>query len=58
MLELNAVQKRKYPDVKVGDYVKVYKKKVNWIKNAFRFGVSRSTRLKKLKKRRIKPFTI
>ena len=27
MLELNAVQKRKYPDVKVGDYVKVYKKK-------------------------------
>ena len=27
MLELNAVQKRKYPDVKVGDYVKVYTKK-------------------------------
>ena len=27
MLELNAVQKRKYPDVKLGDYVKVYKKK-------------------------------
>ena len=27
MLELNAVQKRKYPDVKVGDHVRVYKKK-------------------------------
>ena len=27
MLELNAVQKRKYPDVKVGDHVKVYTKK-------------------------------
>ena len=27
MLELNAVQKRKYPDIKVGDYVRVYTKK-------------------------------
>ena len=27
MLELNAVQKRKYPDVKVGDLVKVFRKK-------------------------------
>ena len=27
MLELNAVQRRKYPDVKIGDYVKGYKKK-------------------------------
>ena len=27
MLELNAVQKRKYPDVEVGDHVKVYTKR-------------------------------
>ena len=26
-LELNAVQKRKYPEIKVGDYVRVYRKK-------------------------------
>ena len=27
MLEINAIRKRKYPDIKVGDRVKVYKKK-------------------------------
>ena len=27
MLEINAVRKRKYPDIKVGDKVKIYKKK-------------------------------
>ena len=27
MLEINAVHKRKYPDLKVGDRVKIYKKK-------------------------------
>ena len=27
MLELNAIRKRKYPDIKVGDRVKIYKKK-------------------------------
>ena len=27
MLGINAVRKRKYPDIKVGDRVKVYKKK-------------------------------
>ena len=33
MLELNAVQKRRYPDIKVGDYVKVYKKKTYYSRN-------------------------
>ena len=27
MLEINAIRKRKYPDLKVGDRVKIYKKK-------------------------------
>ena len=27
MLEINAIRKRKYPDIKVGDRVKIYKKK-------------------------------
>ena len=27
MLEINAIRKRKYPDIKVGDRVKVYNKK-------------------------------
>ncbi len=27
MIEINAVRKRKYPDIKVGDRVKIYKKK-------------------------------
>ena len=27
MLEINAIRKRKYPDIKVGDRAKIYKKK-------------------------------
>ena len=27
MLEINAIRKRKYPDIKIGDRVKIYKKK-------------------------------
>ena len=58
MLEINATRKRKYPDLKVGDKVKLYKKKINLTKKGFLFGASRFMRLRTLITKNIRSFII
>ena len=38
MLEINAIRKRKYPDIKVGDRAKIYKKRRCLTKNGSQSG--------------------
>ena len=58
MLEINAIRKRKYPDLRVGDKVKLYHKKTSLTKSASRFGVTRCMRLRKLNTRRVKKWFV
>jgi hypothetical protein len=47
-LELRAKKQRTYPDLKVGDYVKIFhKKKTNWIRKDIQIGCPTKRKLKK-----------
>ena len=58
MLEINATRKRKYPDLKVGDKVKLYKKRINLTKKGFQCGCQKCLRLRTLNTRKIRSFII
>ena len=46
-LELRAKKQRTYPDLKVGDYVKIFHKKTNWIRKDIQIGCPTKRKLKK-----------